>query len=160
MKAPDYTNSNENEIATSYRELLKNKAVLFSNIIILLVTIANGAINTFLPLHGVKLLEMQNIGIYFTMFAISSIIIRLASGYLSDRIGRKVLVKPGLIVLALGLLSFTKLPSYAMLIIGSLMVQLGFCTVHTLLLALVIDETTPGGEPGLFHCSIILMTLE
>lgn len=67
----------------------------------------------------------------------------MASGYLSDRIGRKVLVKPGLIVLALGLLSFTKLPSYAMLIIGSLMVGLGFSTVHTLLLALVIDETSP-----------------
>ena len=63
-----------------------------------------GMRQTILPLYGATMLGMDTgtMGAILTTGSIATIIINLPSGFAADRIGRKVLLLPGLAVLAVG----------------------------------------------------------
>ncbi len=132
----------DNEINTiTIWNAIKNKIVMIPSIALFSITVGLGAVNAFIVLHG-KSVGIKNIGIFFTVYSISSLLARLVAGYLSDNIGRKKTVLPGLIMVGTGILCLTKLPSILFLLLGALFFGVGFSTTHTSFLALIIDKTS------------------
>jgi len=132
----------DNEINTiTIWNAIKNKIVMIPSIALFSITVGLGAVNAFIVLHG-KSVGIKNIGIFFTVYSISSLLARLVAGYLSDNIGRKKTVLPGLIMVGIGILCLTKLPSILFLLLGALFFGVGFSTTHTSFLALIIDKTS------------------
>jgi MFS family permease len=141
LKEPEITRHDSKIKTISLVGIIKNKWVMIPSIALFSVTVAQGAANTFLPLHGVSV-GIANIGIFFTIFSISSMIARVMAGVLSDKLGRKTLALPALVSVGTGVLCLTQLPNYFMLIMGAILIGFGFSTTHTSLLALIIDRTT------------------
>lgn len=113
---------------------------------------AYGAVITFLPLFAVQR-GLADFGLFFSVYAVSTIISRVTVGKLSDRIGRRKLIKPfmALVALAVALLPMlNSLPELAL--IGGLF-GFGFGAFMPTLNALVVDCTPPqdrGSALGFF----------
>ncbi len=78
--------------------------VLAPSITMLLTTFAFGTVLTIMPDFTVYL-GFENKGIFFTVFVVSSLAIRLAAGKVSDRFGRVPVLKVSALAVALAMLS-------------------------------------------------------
>lgn len=84
------------------------KQVLAPALPFLLLSFNFGALLTIIPDYS-KLLGIENKGTYFTIFTISSLLLRVLSGRLSDKYGRSSIMLVGTLVMivAVSLLAFT-----------------------------------------------------
>jgi len=128
------------KVMQSLRSLARNRNVLVACAGILSITIVLGALNTFLPLYG-RSLGIANIGIYFTVFALMFMIGSTFSGRLSDAYGRKKVVLPAFLLVALGIAILVAAQGYALLGLSAVVVGIGFSTLQTLLLVFTVDST-------------------
>jgi len=142
LNEPQLTKFRE-EIGTTVPlvNIVRNRWVLIPSIALFVTTMIQGATNTFLPLHGISV-GIVNVGIFFVVYSITSLIARVFAGFLSDKIGRKNLALPALLLTGAGTLCLTRLPSMFMLVLGGGLIGFGFSTTHTALLALIIDKTS------------------
>ena len=101
-----------------------------------------GALVTFLPVYAPER-GLSSFGIFFTVYAASTILSRIVTGRLSDRVGRSKVVIPfmGLLALAVFLLPF--LHSIPMLVLIGACFGMSFGTYMPTLNALIVDETPP-----------------
>jgi len=141
IKAPQFVDEYNNINTVTLINVLKNRIIMIPSFALFTMTVALGAVNAFIALHG-KSVGIKNIGIFFTVYSISSLISRLVAGYLSDKLGRKLIVLPGLLMVGFGILSLTKLPNLFFLLLGALLFGIGFSATHTSFLALIIDKTS------------------
>jgi MFS family permease len=111
-----------------------------------------GAIVTFLPLFAPQR-GLKDFGLFFTVYAASTILSRVVVGRLSDRIGRRKVILPFMAVLAVGVGLLPSLYSMAMLALIALFIGFGFGAFMPTLNALVVDHTPPrerGSALGFF----------
>lgn len=123
---------------------LFSKEAFFPSAIMFIITLTYGSIVSFLPLFTEKQ-GMINPGIFFTVFAITLIIVRVLAGKLSDIKGRKFVLVPGMVLITLGLWVLSAANSLWVFLTAALLYGLGFGSVHPTLIALLVDRV---GERG------------
>ena len=103
-------------------------------------TLTFGAIIAFLPSIS-QARDLGNPGIFYTVLALTMLVVRSLSGYLSDLIGRKLVIVPALIcsTFALILIAFTQ--TQIILILASIFYGIGFASVQVVGFATLIDTT-------------------
>ena len=80
--------SSKNKIKTNdYISIFRNRSILVSSGLALVLALMNGGIFTFLPILAQSQFEI-NVGLLFMINAISLILFRLLTSHLSDRYGR------------------------------------------------------------------------
>ena len=127
----------ENLHKSSIQKKGEMKEAFLPSFIIFLCTITYGSIVAFLPFFAH---DIQNFGLYYTAYALSSVVIRIPVGRISDRIKRQKIILPGLITLSAALILLSQSHSLMLLIISGALYGLGFSSVYPALTALLIDR--------------------
>jgi MFS family permease len=94
----------------------------------------------FFAAHG---LGVAQIGVIKAVYPAVWGLLQIATGLLSDRLGRKPLIAWGMIVQAGGIWLTVLVPSYAAWLIGAALQGLGTAMVYPTLLAAITDHTSP-----------------
>jgi MFS family permease len=115
-----------------------SRNVISPTLVILLNTFSYGSIITYLPLYAQKQ-SIPNIGLFFTVYAISVIMVRPVAGRLSDRYGRGAVIMPGVISVVVGLLTISLPYQLPMLLAAAVIYGLGFGAAYPTLMALAVD---------------------
>jgi len=139
------------EPARSYRNKERTgrwlEAVIIRETLLPAITVGflsfgHGGILTFLPIHALKI-GLENPGIWFTVYAGCLLLSRPIAGPLSDRISRRAVIIPGLILNLLGMCLLAAAPSPAWLIAAAIVAGLGTGAAQPALMTVAVDETTP-----------------
>jgi len=118
---------------------LFSRKVLFPSLIIFCMTFTLGAILTFLPLLG-EVRNIQAVGYFFTVFALTTMFSRPAAGRLSDYFGRPKVFLPALVVAAAALIMIATAVTALQLILSAFILGLGFGSAHSSVMALAADR--------------------
>jgi MFS transporter, DHA1 family, multidrug resistance protein len=101
------------EMWKGFRVVAKNRKVLITSSTDAAKMIANGALMAFLPLYGVSAgLNPGEVGLLFTVQALTSLVSKPIMGRVSDSIGRQPLIVIGLVICAV---TFVCIPQVSML---------------------------------------------
>lgn len=120
--------------------------VLIPSLALMAGATAYGAVLTFLPVFAPER-GLPDFGVFFTAFAAFTLLSRVVTGKLSDRIGRYQVIMPFMLLVALAVLGLPALNSYWLLIVIGACFGLGFGAFMPVLNALVVDKT-PAQERG------------
>ena len=129
------------------RATLFPRGALFPMGIFLTFTFAWSAAATFLPLLG-KERDLGNVGLFFLVMGVMTVLARPTAGRISDRVGRVRIALLGLIVAAAGMLILTQAQNSTEMLLSGAVAGLGFAAVHTTMLALSIDRVGAGQRGG------------
>jgi MFS family permease len=116
--------------------------VLIPSIALLSGATCYGAVLTFLPLFAPER-GLPEFGIFFTVYAATTILSRVVAGRLSDRIGRIKVIIPCMALLAVAVCLLPFLDTLWLLALISFLLGLGFGSLIPTLNALVVDQTGP-----------------
>lgn len=106
-----------------------------------LSSLAYGALVAFLPLETAAV--PGRAGVFFTVYALAVLSARPLAGRLSDRVGRRPLIVPGLIVGGIGTVLLGVAPAGAALIAAALLIGAGIGGASfPTLMALIVDRTS------------------
>ena len=119
------------------RGVILEKTALPPSLVLLFTTVTYGGIMTFIPLYATSR-GVQNIGLFFTVYAVVLLISRPLVGRLADRYGAHKFVAPGLLVVAAALVLLSQAESLPLFLISGIVYGLGFATVQPVLNAAVI----------------------
>jgi len=121
--------------------VIRQRAVLVGSLTLLATSTVFGTVATFVPVFAPNR-GVANVGLFFTSYAILSLVSRLVAGRLSDRFGRRKVILPfmALVALAVLLLPFLR-GIYLLLFIGGCY-GLGVGAMTPALSAYVVDETS------------------
>lgn len=122
-----------------------SREALFPSTLMFTIALTYGSIVSFLSLFAQKQ-GIENAGIFFTVFAVTLILVRALAGKLSDKKGRKFVILPGMILITCGLLVLSTAISLSVFLIAALLYGLGFGFVHPSLLALLVDSVSEEGR--------------
>jgi len=114
------------------------RAVLIPSLALLSGATCYGAVLTFLPLFAPQR-NLPDFGIFFTVFAFSTILSRVIGGRLSDRIGRRKIIVPCMALLTLSVWMLPFLHTLWFLAVTSFLFGLSFGSFLPTLNALVVD---------------------
>lgn len=115
-----------------------NGPLVFICIAALAGTVTLGTIQAFLPLFA-ETVSISNYALYFTIQAGAVILIRLAGGWLPDRLGMKRAIIASMIALALAMFVLTRTNNLVELSISALVFGVGFAFHPTALSALLVE---------------------
>jgi len=118
---------------------LLSRNVFFPSLIIFFMTFTLGSILTFLPLLG-ETRDIQAVGYFFTIFALTTVFSRPAAGRLSDRLGRSRVFLPGLLIASAALIMIALAYSAEQLLISAFILGLGFGASHSSVMAMAADK--------------------
>jgi MFS family permease len=121
---------------------VRQRPVLIASLTLFSAATLYGSVVTFLPVYAPSR-GLRNVGIFFTTFAVFTLVSRLIAGRLSDRFGRRRVILPFLVVVAIAafMLPFLR-DVYLLVLIGGCF-GLGFGAFMPALNAFVVDETKP-----------------
>jgi MFS family permease len=94
----------------------------------------------FFASHG---LDVASIGVVKAVYPAVWGLLQIATGFLSDRLGRKPLIAWGMVVQAGGIWLTVLVPSYGAWLVGAALQGLGTAMVYPTLLAAITDHTSP-----------------
>ena len=120
----------------------RQPAVLVASLTFLAAATAYGAVITFLPVYAPRQ-GITNFGIFFTTYAIFTLISRVIAGKLSDRYGRRKVILPFLTLLAAATFLLSFLADVRLLVLIGACFGLGFGAFMPALNAFVVDRTLP-----------------
>lgn len=128
-------------------KLLKEKSLRPIYLCILFVALFFGVLLTYTVIFVTQHVPEVNPGIFFTLFGAGGIIANLITGPISDRIGRKPVVVPCLIIMGAGMVAFYFLPvNHAMMYVGSILTGFGQAGCMTALITWIVDKVPPAGR--------------
>ncbi|MGM0651560.1 MAG: MFS transporter [Bacillota bacterium] len=127
------------ESGSEEKKMLFSHKVLYPSLIIFCMTYTLGAILTFLPLLG-EVRDIRAIGYFFTIFALTTVIVRPAAGRLSDYLGRENIYIPALIVAGGALLLIAYADWAGQLLLSAFILGVGFGAAHSSVMALAADR--------------------
>lgn len=104
------------------------------------LSFGHGGILTFLPIHALQL-GLANPGIWFGVYAMCILLSRPVAGPLSDRISRRAVVLPGLILNAVGILLLAMSSSPAWLMAAAIVAGFGTGAAQPALMTLAVDQS-------------------
>lgn len=108
-----------------------------------LTYVAFGVILTLIP-DWTEAIGYRNKGIFFVVFTLSSLAVRIVAGKLSDRIGRIKIILAGLVLIVGALLMLGQIPTYDGLLYGAGIYGLGMGIVSPGINAWTVDLSNPG----------------
>lgn len=141
LREPQVQVEAEDPTSGLFQEVLRNRWVLVSSFAVFLVTMALGALTSFLPLHATSR-GISELGPYFAVFSLMYMAGGYGAGVLSDRWGRKIAAAPAFLFVVIGLVILTQLSGFPLLLVAGLFFGLGFGGLNTALMALVMDHTS------------------
>jgi len=116
--------------------------VYFAAIALLGMTATWGTVVAFLPLYA-PTLGLDNPGWYFTVQAAGVLLLRTATGRLSDRFGRVQVLVPASVLVAVGVWGLALHPAVPWLLTLALLYGLGYSAIHPTTMALADDVSDP-----------------
>ena len=123
----------------SYKAPLINRGALFPTLIFVTYTITTAPVNTFLPQIAVER-SLGNPGLYFTMYAVLSMVSMAVAGRVSDRLGRGTVIVPGLVVVATGMFIMTTAHQQWLFLSAGVLNGLGFGMIQPAMQSLTVDR--------------------
>ena len=123
-----FVNGNAPDPDAEYRIRPDNivaREALPASLTMVFVIAAYSCINGFLPIYG-ELLGIGNIGLYFTVYAVSIFVIRLITGGLADRFGYARILIPSLCCFALAFFLFSKAKTLPLFLAAAVFAALGY----------------------------------
>lgn len=118
---------------------LLSRKVFFPSLIIFFMTFNLGCILTFLPLLG-EVREIEAVGYFFTVFALTAVVFRPTFGRISDRVGRSRIFLPALLVGAAALVMIALASTPLQLVVSAFVFGAGFGAAHSSVMALAADR--------------------
>lgn len=137
IKAPKQQNHPVSLLAVG-----RKPAVVVASLTFLSGATLYGAVISFLPVYAPNR-GIENVGIFFTVYAIFTLISRVVAGTLSDRYGRRKVILPFMTVLAIATFLLPFLTNIFLLVLIGACFGLGFGAFMPALSAFVIDRTLP-----------------
>lgn len=104
--------------------------------------LGHGTINAFISIFA-QSRGIQNPGFYFMVQAIALILSRTFAGRLTDRVGRAVVIVPGLILMAASVAMLPLAQGFAHFFISAALCGIGFGSAQPATMALLIDRIGP-----------------
>ncbi len=130
------------EMWKGFAAVAQNKKVLITSVTDAAKMIANGALMAFLPLYGVAAgLNPGEVGLLFTVQALTSFFSKPIMGRVSDRVGRQPLILFGLGVCAATFVCIPHVSQFAVLLMLSAGFGFGEAVVSSSSSALVADSS-------------------
>ena len=126
--------------SSGWLETIAVKETLNPAIAVAFLSFGHGGILTFLPIHALKL-GMENPGIWFGVYAACILLSRPVAGPLSDRISRRAVILPGLILNILGILVLALAASPAWLIAAAILGGFGTGAAQPALVTVAVDQS-------------------
>jgi MFS family permease len=115
---------------------------LYPAVLVFTLFVPYAAVFTFLPLFALQQ-RLGNPGLFFTVFALSAVVVRGAAGRLSDRIGRRAVTAPSLAVAGVALLLLARADSMPWLLAAAVVLGVGFGAAQPAILAMAADRVPP-----------------
>ncbi len=113
--------------------------VIFPSLIIFCMTFNLGVILTFLPLFG-EARDLQAVGYFFTIFALTTVFSRPVAGRLSDRFGRPVIFLPALFIAASSMVMIATAVTVEQFLLSAFILGIGFGSAHSSVMAMAADR--------------------
>lgn len=130
------------EMVKGFLAVARNRRVLITSSTDAAKMIANGALMAFLPLYGLSVgLNPGEVGLLFSVQAVTSFVSKPIMGRLSDRVGRQPLIVIGLLMCAATFINMPHVGSFAVLLMLSSGFGLGEAVVSSSSAALVADSS-------------------
>lgn len=104
------------------------------------LSFGHGGILTFLPIHALKI-GMTNPGIWFGVYAACILLSRPIAGPISDKVSRRAVILPGLILNAAGILLLAFATSASWLMVAAVIAGFGTGAAHPALMTLAVDQS-------------------
>ena len=123
-----------------------SSAAVFPSGLVLALYVSYGGLATLLPLFAERR-ELGNPGLFFTVFAVVSLVVRSPAGRLSDRLGRRALIAPALALAGISLAWLASARSAGVFLGSAALYGVGFGAGQPALLAMTADRV-PVGERG------------
>ena len=111
-------------------------------VVLFFITLTYGGIVSFLPSYAAYR-GVENIGIFFTVYALVLLLGRPIIGKMADRYGAQKFLVPGMLLIVVALLILVKASTLPMFLLVGVVYGLGFGTVQPILNALVISLSPP-----------------
>lgn len=125
--------------------VLRDRGIMLVSLVEAAQYLVFGAIEAFLALFAASLgIPAWQIGIILGVQLLSIVFMKPVMGRVSDRVGRRQVIIPGLVIGAISIVLMPTLPSFIGLSALSLAFGLGFATVTSSTTALVADLTQNG----------------
>ncbi|OGL29511.1 MAG: hypothetical protein A3G44_07895 [Candidatus Rokubacteria bacterium RIFCSPLOWO2_12_FULL_73_47] len=128
--------------AGAWRAGLFSRAALYPAALVLGLYLGFGALVSFLPLYAERH-GLGNPGLLFTVFALAGLAVRWLAGRLADRLGRRAVVAPALVLAGLGLAVLAQARSAGGLVVAGAIYGLGFGAAQPALMAMTADRVPP-----------------
>jgi DHA1 family multidrug resistance protein-like MFS transporter len=130
------------EMGKGFLAVARNRRVLITSSTDAAKMIANGALMAFLPLYGLSVgLNPGEVGLLFSVQAVTSFLSKPIMGRVSDRVGRQPLIVIGLLICAATFISMPHVGSFAVLLVLSSGFGFGEAVVSSSSAALVADSS-------------------
>jgi MFS family permease len=126
--------------SSGWLETIAVRETLHPAIAVAFLSFGHGAILTFLPIDALKL-GMENPGIWFGVYAACILLSRPVAGPLSDRISRRAVILPGLILNILGILVLALATSPAWLMAAAILGGFGTGAAQPALMTVAVDQS-------------------
>jgi MFS family permease len=127
--------------AVSYFKIISQRRILVSSLIVLLIGLIHGGVMFYIPTF-IKDNFATNVGLFFAIYGIAALLVRIVVGPASDRWGRGPFIVLALALLGTGILILSWSTSTDVLFIAAVFYGLGFGAHQPTLTALVADNTT------------------
>ncbi len=128
--------------ASLVKGVILEKTAIPPALVLFFITLTYGGIVSFLPSYAAYR-GVENIGVFFTVYALVLLFGRPIIGRLADRYGEQKFLVPGILLIAVALLLLVKASSLPMFLLVGVVYGLGFGTVQPILNALVISLSPP-----------------
>lgn len=132
----------EDKEQTKIKASLYEKASITPSIIVLFVTITYGALTSFLPLYAAQK-GIDNIGIFFMVYAISLFISRPVFGKIIDKSGFDYAIIPGLIFIIISMALLSQSSNITMFLITAFIYGIGFGATQSSLQTMAVTGVSP-----------------
>lgn len=134
----------ETQRTTSVLRLLSNRRLLSSYVSAFCLLFSLGTLIVFLPLIGQTIdVSSARVGLWFASFGVAAVVVQLALGRLSDRIGREPVIALGLLLVASALVLLPIARDWGAIIGVMALYGIGFGILFPPMTALLADETDP-----------------
>lgn len=131
------------------------KESLGPSLLIAIITITYGSIIAFIPLYGIEQ-GVENIGLYFTVYAFFLMFTRPVAGKMIDKKGFDIFVYSGIILLIVSMIVLSMSTNIIIFIISAALYGLGFGLLESSLLTMAVtfapEGKTGGANATFFAC--------
>ncbi|MCG8608441.1 MFS transporter, partial [bacterium] len=133
----------------NYMEAILQRRILVAFLIILLISVTHGGVIAFIPIFVKENFTLE-IGLFFAVFGVSTLAIRIFIGRVADTWGRGPLIIFALLFLTVGVYLLSLSESIWFLLMAAVIYGFGFGAQQPTLTALVADNTTEDTRGKIF----------